>query len=988
MEPGRTHAYLQAACAGLGFDIGEVWFCHRDEDTLGNCGSGEISERLKSSDKNAKSVRNIKFLQLYTSKSYNNRRNELLMPASGDCEDIQKHVLSPKLVDAISTTDKVVWAHCPSQEREGLLGRSDMRLQTAVGIPFAADSDGNMCVVVMFSPKNMRTNLNAMEYLRLFMQTTKSPLIPCLLPIVDSNQQKLFYNPQRFNDWQEPKLKLLSGENDEKSTSDAAMVVERHEMTRAPKDPYGIPILPSIAELDTAQIGVGNSSDDFDAFDQATYGVWSTVMNMSSDDSTELTSSNAVMPKASVLVSLGNKCDSLLSLNERTYFRAERRDRLEEFTSAFLRMSVFDLADIWIPILSGCSSIGLHHLCSVSVTERNEGLECLMQVSQNSVIKAWSGAVGRTYSSGNSIWDTNQNFFVDCERADAFTRADIKTVLAVPIYSPINKSPSGVMCCYSLIRSESVPLVLKFVQQALRTLWMGLNHVEPDRNIDRGLWRGVAPVDLGEMAADVELQETFYNKKRSFDDISSDRQDKSVKSDSNNRSFSLSGELQSLNIPSVEPSLPLNAKAEIEMNNNRPVQVIKTVASLGKYSVPLEHQNANHLEHPSRLITPVALLSNDGQAPTINGDLKRLHIEQSTPCAVKSALQSSLYPVVPDYSYQSVAPSNHKEDPFVAIGNINEINALVQMSQNQYRNELVRTKENMVICQKVGVESPLPPTLPKISQSNGHVFTKKKIDLSTGISGETCFTKGHHFLPIEFNPSVSTKSIRMPEAFVSLTAPQCLPNKSGKNCRIEGCDDLTISRRPYCLRHSGPRLCEHSSCSKCAQGATRFCIGHGGGRRCTYPGCDKGARDKYYCAAHGGGRRCKEDGCKRSAVGGSELCTSHGGGRRCVAHGCRKSAQSSTKFCVKHGGGRRCAVNDCGKVARGRTLYCAGHGGGIRCKLDGCNRIAIGKMQLCRTHGGGSGNVQLSVPSITAQCTPIPSTKSTLSHTHTKSSTI
>ncbi len=26
MDPERIHAYLQAACAGLGFDIGEVWF--------------------------------------------------------------------------------------------------------------------------------------------------------------------------------------------------------------------------------------------------------------------------------------------------------------------------------------------------------------------------------------------------------------------------------------------------------------------------------------------------------------------------------------------------------------------------------------------------------------------------------------------------------------------------------------------------------------------------------------------------------------------------------------------------------------------------------------------------------------------------------------------------------------------------------------------------------------------------------------------------
>jgi hypothetical protein len=32
MDPGRIHAYLQAACAGLGFDIGEVWFSSTDEN--------------------------------------------------------------------------------------------------------------------------------------------------------------------------------------------------------------------------------------------------------------------------------------------------------------------------------------------------------------------------------------------------------------------------------------------------------------------------------------------------------------------------------------------------------------------------------------------------------------------------------------------------------------------------------------------------------------------------------------------------------------------------------------------------------------------------------------------------------------------------------------------------------------------------------------------------------------------------------------------
>lgn len=33
MDPERIHAYLQAACAGLGFDIGEVWFSSNETGT-------------------------------------------------------------------------------------------------------------------------------------------------------------------------------------------------------------------------------------------------------------------------------------------------------------------------------------------------------------------------------------------------------------------------------------------------------------------------------------------------------------------------------------------------------------------------------------------------------------------------------------------------------------------------------------------------------------------------------------------------------------------------------------------------------------------------------------------------------------------------------------------------------------------------------------------------------------------------------------------
>lgn len=30
MDPDRVRAYLQVACAGLGFDIGEIWWTNND----------------------------------------------------------------------------------------------------------------------------------------------------------------------------------------------------------------------------------------------------------------------------------------------------------------------------------------------------------------------------------------------------------------------------------------------------------------------------------------------------------------------------------------------------------------------------------------------------------------------------------------------------------------------------------------------------------------------------------------------------------------------------------------------------------------------------------------------------------------------------------------------------------------------------------------------------------------------------------------------
>jgi hypothetical protein len=127
-----------------------------------------------------------------------------------------------------------------------------------------------------------------------------------------------------------------------------------------------------------------------------------------------------------------------------------------------------------------------------------------------------------SYLNANLIRFFNfQETVVDTGRTEAFAIANIKTALAVPIFSSGSVTPSCVLSFYSLVRSDCVPFVLKFVEQALRSLWLGLECLQPHESIGEDLWKDVAPADLGEMAADLEMQKAFYQKKRPYDAISS-----------------------------------------------------------------------------------------------------------------------------------------------------------------------------------------------------------------------------------------------------------------------------------------------------------------------------------------------------------------------------------------------------------------------------------------------------------------------------------
>lgn len=1151
MDADRVRSYLQVACAGLGFDIGEVWWMSNDGgagavaaiegSSCGSCGnesdsSGEgtyanmmgqpKSSRSRGNGKNGnkKKTPSKRFLQLYTSKAYCNQRSKLVQPHDEESKQDssnndnggsttsmggsppgppsgspgspgskpssskelstlrrtdsfvsleldQEHVLSPRIVEAVTHSTQVVWANC--QKTEGLLGRSDIKLQTAIGMPVGVDESGNVWVVVMFSPKNVESTTDAIDYLQYISRSAASTNIPCLLPVVGEPDPPPTQTPAENNgpgngkgsvtgakmlcnggdnDSQSPSNKKqplhhshslvsikstkqpdhtqelgdgvtakfvsfnLNDDDDDmnmkqqqKSPGEATTTTLQHgpsenDLRLAPKDDWGIPMLPETAEMNHNPQN-NNSQSSFppdaidnaitDAFDEASYGVWSTIMNSAGGQPTIRTSE--IIATKMHLIS----------------------ERLEEFATAFLGMSVFDVADAWT--VSSASANGeannpvLKCLFTVAATHTNPGINAFREVSASASIQVADGAVGKAYSSGYPVWSSVKDLIYDSKRKSALESCKIETAFAVPIFSSGDCSPTCVLSCYSLLPAESVPFVLNFVQKAVRLLWSGLDRVvNPHQSIGKELWKDVGPADLGEMAADVEMQKAFIGKKRPRSDSLAVHTQAEEKS--RDRSSSLATQMNVL--PSLAPSpattpymnVPINAPPVGKGMLPAPLlpnKVQERPPNAQQFTAPqqflfLDSGNDGHwaVQQAVQSVGDVQLWENGingavagnqynehGVAPEQQQQQQQQQLQlqqQYIPKPPPMPMQQQQQPIQPQqpqhfqmsyvnyqtYNTNQPAPSVaayppqevHTDDPATIHQNLMEINAMAQVH---------------------GHPAPATAALPPNIAINGiHHGVAVQNGVSNGIHHTSVMqhqrphqplTNGTANNGININRMVVIP-ISQAEGSVILTGPQqnmyCTttvqpvdPRRMDnlfaverKPCRIEGCNGFAVSKRPYCAQHCGNRQCERDGCTKCAQGATRFCIAHGGGRRCTFPGCDKGARDKYFCAAHGGGKRCKKNGCSKSAVGGSNFCTGHGGGKRCQVPGCDKSAQSSTKFCVKHGGGKKCQHQGCEKVARGRTMYCAAHGGGVRCKLEGCNRVAIGKAQLCRAHGGGASS--------------------------------
>ena len=340
--------------------------------------------------------------------------------------DVSKHVLSPQLVDAISKSTQVVWSTCTSGN--GLLGRSDMKLQTAVGMPVAMDAEGNMCVVVMFSPRNLESSEERMEYLQAIYSFASAnmgeamPRIKASDPSdseIEKSSEALTHQHREpitthFISLNKPMKRTLSSPNFSQAKGDEGAeratrgveITHVHTLSAAPKDSFGIPMLPSGAELLCGDL-IGTSREEFKEG-----GV---PALMSSADSSEAGSQSPDSEQSdevpvddfdysiwSSIVETREHTPPGFSPFDLGHLQQETRERVEEFVYGFLGLSSFDAADVWH---AGPSQV-LSQIFTMTTETAPVGFESFREFGSNAFAGKWDGAIGRCYATGDPVWDT------------------------------------------------------------------------------------------------------------------------------------------------------------------------------------------------------------------------------------------------------------------------------------------------------------------------------------------------------------------------------------------------------------------------------------------------------------------------------------------------------------------------------------------------------------------------------------------------------
>jgi hypothetical protein len=541
----------------------------------------------------------------------------------------------------------------------------------------------------------------------------------------------------------------------------------------------------------------------------------------------------------------------------------------------------------------------------------------------------------RRYRSILTILSRLKDVFVDSGRADLFAKSNFQTALAVPIFSAKSVSPACVLCCYSYVRTGSVPFVLRFVQQALRLLWDGLDKVEPHESVGRDLWRDVAPADLGEMAADVEMQQHFFHKKRPRSSIS-------ATAPSQEHETLLSEQLNALETPSgfpstsyiyagqQGPSLGFGEPAAHEYGLSAPSIQFQTLEAV-----------QGHLSDALKHVAHVVPFQVHRHVQTNVQGSKRAHVLESNVGYEPTSINQSQYQ--PEFQLTSIDKSQYQPEPTPIAASEYQPTIYEAPTYQQPTPRYEQTYDAYPATQNYAFDGhgqsdshapmPMPRPLPLPNQlmmqppvcsfypQNRHVQQETPLYMTERNQQQ----ETQHIAQSDQRGKIPSKpggsSIHFNHRFssnvltaMSPSAPAPLPNQTAISpvpTNQLSATGITLAM-PQIIQ-SSTAITNLMSDGSMPAGASPVVM------TASMPYCVSATGNN---AVRTSGKPCRIQGCNEPSVVRRPYCVRHSGNRLCEHDGCMKCAQGSTRFCIAHGGGRRCTFAGCDKGARDK-FFCA-----------------------------------------------------------------
>eukprot|EP01035_Chromulina_nebulosa_P017027 gene17027-22533_t len=456
MDTVQVAAYLRCACSVLDFDIGELWTARRN--------NGEKPT--------------LKFIQLYTSPTYEDFHSLLIRPENvqeKESHDEEKHRISPIICRGVCDGGQIVWAS--TLISSGLTGRVDLPLNTAIGMPICSVGS-DLCIMVLFAVESIKISPNAIDFL-CYLARAASEKVVGFMPASISNPVYPANAEQFVGVWD--MMELI-----EKYSNDISFHILPISKLQAFGDYQEIMAFRDIFQDFKSTRQPGFSSKLLDAFKS---DVLLDNDNIDIDGTTDTDLYNYNFRLGAFTIDIDSSVDddsfnnlddvntttkeNIPNQNFKMYSVIDARDsykkdsfRYHEFMVSLLGMTVFDAAELWM------LSEKTQDLYVVAALYRDGIMQLWTSHGRNLRLRRGQDVPGQILESSRSYWDNHYDShghdLVNYPRGQHSVDIGVKTAFGVPLPGP--KGTCGSLVLYSRIRVDVEPLIATFVLKAIQII--------------------------------------------------------------------------------------------------------------------------------------------------------------------------------------------------------------------------------------------------------------------------------------------------------------------------------------------------------------------------------------------------------------------------------------------------------------------------------------------------------------------------------------